>query len=256
MVAVALGLVYAGTMPFALLVLGVALVMSWEWGRLIRGVESDAAFGVHMMAVAIAVALGAVGSPVLALMVLIAGALAVFPLAIGHKARLSAAGVMYAGLPAVALLWLRHDASLGFAAVVFLFLVVWSTDTMAFVFGRMVGGAKLWPAVSPNKTWAGFIGGIASSAALSALYAQLIPGASGMRLAWIGLLLAIVAQGGDLAESALKRGFGVKDASHLIPGHGGVMDRMDGFVAVAISAALLAIAVNAKAPAAALLLGG
>ena len=125
----------------------------------------------------------------------------------------------------------------------------------AFVAGRSIGGPKLWPAISPNKTWAGFIGGVGSSAALSALFAQLIPGATSLKLGAIGLALGIVAQAGDLAESALKRRFNVKDAGRLIPGHGGLMDRLDGFVAVAIAAALLALLWNAKAPATALLLG-
>lgn len=256
MITIALGLLYAGTLPFAFLVLAVALVMSWEWGHLVRGASSDAAFGVHGMAVGVAVALAATGFPVLAVAVLFSGAIAVVPLSSGRRARLSATGVLYVGLPAVALLWFRHDPRFGFAAIVFLFLVVWSTDTMAYVFGRAIGGPKLWPSISPNKTWAGFIGGIAASAVMGGLFALFVPDASSWKLAGLGLLLGVIAQGGDLAESSLKRGFGVKDASRLIPGHGGVMDRMDSFVAVAIAAAIIAIAVNARAPAVALLVGG
>ena len=256
MITIALGLLYAGTLPFAGLVLAVALVMSWEWGHLVRGASSDAGFGVHALATGIAVALAATGFPVLAVAVLFSGAVAIIPLSIGSRARLSATGVLYVGLPAVAMLWFRHDPLHGFAAVVYLFLVVWSADTMAYVVGRVIGGPKLWPSISPNKTWAGFIGGIAASAGMSALFALFVPDASSWKLAVMGLMLGVIAQGGDLAESSLKRGFGVKDASRLIPGHGGVMDRMDSFVAVAIVAAIIAIAVNAKAPASALLVGG
>jgi phosphatidate cytidylyltransferase len=256
MVAVALVLVYAGGVAFGLLVLGVALLMSWEWGHLVRKTSADRGFIVHAAAVAIAIGLATAGHPVLALCALAAGAAAVVPVTMGQRARLSAAGVLYVGLASVAILWLRSDAGYGFAAVLFLFLIVWTTDIMAFAVGRALGGAKLWPSISPNKTWAGFAGGIGSSAVLAAIYALFVPGASVFKLGAIGLVLGIVSQGGDLAESALKRKFGVKDASHLIPGHGGVMDRMDGIVAVAVAAAVMALLWKAHAPAAALLLAG
>jgi phosphatidate cytidylyltransferase len=153
------------------------------------------------------------------------------------------------------MLWLRSDLQYGFAVVVFLLLVVWATDTLAFVFGRSIGGPKLWPSVSPNKTWAGFIGGVSSSAFVGAVFAFTVPGASSWKLAVIALVLGMIAQAGDLAESALKRHFNVKDAGALIPGHGGLMDRLDGFVAVAVVAALYALLVNPKAPATAVFLG-
>ena len=255
MVLVALALVYAGILPFAVLVLAVGLLMSWEWGQLVRGASADVGLGVHAAAVAVAIGLTAAGYPALAFAALIAGSVAVIALISVDRAVLSAAGVLYVGLPAVAMVWLRENDPHGFAAVIFLFLVVWTTDTMAFAVGRAVGGPKLWPSISPNKTWSGFLGGIASSAVLSALFAQLVPGATSLRLGLTGLCLGIIAQGGDLAESALKRAFGVKDASHLIPGHGGVMDRMDGVVAVAVAAALLALLVDASAPASVLLIG-
>ena len=256
MVLVALALVYAGVVPFAFLVLAIGLAMSWEWGHVVRSTSADLGFTVHAVAIAVAIALAAAGQPVLAVSALFAGAAAVMPFTLGDRSAMSAAGVFYVGLASVAMVWLRHDVSYGFAAIVFIFLIVWTTDTMAFAFGRSIGGAKLWPAVSPNKTWAGFLGGIASSAIVSALYAGIVPGASSWRLGLIGLVLGIVAQGGDLAESALKRRFGVKDASAIIPGHGGVMDRMDGIVTVALAVAMMALFWNANAPAAALLIGG
>jgi phosphatidate cytidylyltransferase len=196
------------------------------------------------------------GQPVFALIALLAGTVLVWLLTLGKRPLLSALGVPYVGLAAIALIYLRLDGVFGFGAVIFLLLVVVTTDTMAFVFGRSIGGAKLWPAVSPNKTWAGFLGGVGSSALVSAAFAPAIAGASSVRLGVIGLLLAIIAQGGDLGESALKRFLGVKDASSIIPGHGGVMDRMDGIVTVAIAAAIYALFLNATAPATALLIGG
>jgi phosphatidate cytidylyltransferase len=250
------GLAYAGLFPFLLLVLVVGGVLSLEWSKLVRGEAGDLAAGLHLVAVAAAAILAVVGYPALALAVVAAAAVAIMPVTASHHPVLSATGVLYAGLPTVALIWLRSDVQYGFAAIVFLFLIVWSTDTMAFIAGRLIGGPKLWPAVSPNKTWAGFIGGVGSSAALCAAFAQFLPGSSALKLSVIGLFLGVVAQGGDLAESALKRRFNVKDAGQLIPGHGGFMDRLDGFVVVAVAAAVLALVWNARAPATALLLGG
>jgi phosphatidate cytidylyltransferase len=119
---------------------------------------------------------------------------------------------------------------------------------MAYVCGRLIGGAKLWPRVSPNKTWAGLIGGLAAGVATASLF-HVLTDSSPWALGVIGGLLALVAQAGDLAESALKRVFGVKDASHLIPGHGGFMDRADGVVAAAIVTGLIALFLDPEQPA-------
>ena len=254
MAAVSLGLVYAGTTPFAVLVLAGSLMISWEWCNIVRGATADVGILVHVGAVAVAVMLTAGGYPALGLCALLIGAACVVPV-VGSRSILSAIGVFYAGLPSIALLWLRCDENHGFLAIVFLFLIVWSTDTMAYVSGRSLGGPKLWPSVSPNKTWSGFIGGVGSSAILSAVFALLVPGASPLKLGLIGLTFGIISQAGDLAESALKRHFNVKVASQFIPGHGGLMDRLDGLVAVAVAAALLALILNARAPATALLIG-
>ena len=256
MALLALTLVYAGPVPTALMVLVAALVMCWEWGHLVRGLSADLAFGVHAVSVAIAIGLMTGAQSVFALVALFAGTLLVMVLTFKNRPLLSALGVPYVGLAAIALIFLRLDGGYGFAAVIFLIMIVATTDTMAFVFGRSIGGAKLWPSISPNKTWAGFLGGVSSSALVSAAFASLLPGASSLRLGIFGLLLGIIAQGGDLAESALKRFLGVKDASSIIPGHGGVMDRMDGVVTVAVAAGIYALCMNATAPAAALLIGG
>ncbi len=146
----------------------------------------------------------------------------------------SAAGIVYAAMLAAAPIILRSDSALGFLAIVFLFAVVWTTDIAAYFGGRLIGGAKLWPAVSPNKTWSGAIVGTlaAIGAAIAvAVYGDISVGAAAV----LAAVLSIAAQGGDLFESHLKRRFGVKDASHVIPGHGGVMDRIDGFIVAAMS---------------------
>jgi phosphatidate cytidylyltransferase len=248
-------LAYAGPLPFAFLILGCALVISWEWGRLVRGATFDLGFFVHAIAVTMAIVLAAAGYAALAFAVLVIAAIMLVPLYIGRGARLSALGVFYVGLPAVALLWLRSDEPYGFTVVLFIFAVVWSSDTAAYAAGRTIGGPKLWPRVSPNKTWAGLSGALCAGGIAAAAFAVLEPEAGAVRLILLGVALALVAQAGDLAESALKRLFGLKDASELIPGHGGFMDRMDSIVAAAVAAALLALAIDPHAPARALLFG-
>ena len=253
--ALALGLTYAGPVTFALLVMAVAVVMCWEWGRVIRGERLDAAFAVHAGTVAAGALLAAMGFAALGLVLVLIGAILVLLIQFSEKGRLSALGVPYVGVPSIALLWIRSDEPYGFAAVLFILLVVCTTDTFAYFGGRSIGGARLWPRVSPNKTWAGFISGIAAGMIAGALFAFFLEEASHVGLALTALLLALVSQAGDLAESALKRGFGVKDASTLIPGHGGVLDRMDGVVFAAAAAALLSLYADWHAPARALLFG-
>lgn len=150
------------------------------------------------------------------------------------------AGLCYAALPSLAAIALRADSRHGFAAIVFVLVIVWASDTFGYVFGRLIGGAKLWPRISPKKTWAGAIGGLIGSALGGAAFG--IAGYSALALASLGALLAIAAQAGDLLESAIKRRFGVKDSGNLIPGHGGLMDRLDAFVAAVVLAALIGLA--------------
>lgn len=249
----AIGLTYWGLLPFAVLVMAVALILCWEWASVVRGRWQDPTFLVHVLAVAAAVVLGALNMAGLALVVLAIGALAIVGLEFGNRSRLSAAGVLYAGLPAVGLLWFRGDDPHGFAAVMFLFLAIWSTDIGAYIAGRAIGGPKLWPAVSPKKTWSGLIGGVLSGGLAGMLCAIYLADAPAGTTALTAILLALISQGGDMAESALKRRFDIKDSSALIPGHGGFMDRVDGLIAAVVAAALFAIAVNAAAPATALL---
>jgi phosphatidate cytidylyltransferase len=136
---------------------------------------------------------------------------------------------------------LRRDPQWGLIALLFLFANVWATDIFAYFCGRAVGGPLLWPRVSPKKTWAGAVGGLAGGVAASVAVAY----ASGVgKLGIVGVMacvLSVLAQAGDLFESSVKRHFGAKDASHLIPGHGGLMDRLDGFIVAALAALLIGI---------------
>ncbi|HKD58351.1 MAG TPA: phosphatidate cytidylyltransferase [Hyphomicrobiaceae bacterium] len=253
--AVAGACILAGPLSFAVLVVVVTLVLSWEWGRLVHGREADLVIAVHVGAAGVAAVLAAAGFVGLGLLTLAIGAILALLLSLGANSLFSGFGVFYAGLPAVALIWLRSDADLGLSAVMFLILIVVVSDTAGFLAGRLLGGPKLWPRVSPNKTWAGVIGALAASSIAGALFSLAVAHGSAMRLATAGALLSLVAQAGDLLESAIKRRFGAKDASSLIPGHGGVMDRVDGIVATATAVGLASFVIDVHSPARALLLG-
>ena len=146
-------------------------------------------------------------------------------------------GIGYSLAASIASSAVRRDPVLGFAALMFVLLVVWATDIGGYFAGRLIGGPKLWARVSPKKTWAGSIGGFAASLGVAAGFAADGVGRT-VSLLLLAAVLSIVAQLGDLFESAVKRRFGVKDSSHLIPGHGGLMDRLDGFVAAIVLAAI------------------
>ncbi len=250
-----LALISAGPKPFGLLVLVVALLMSWEWARIVRGRRLDISFLIHAIAACAGTVLAAVNHPLIGVLALLVGAITLLPLNIGKEARLSAFGVLYVGLPAIILIWLRASEPYGFIAVLYLLTIVCVADTAAFLAGRTIGGFKLWPSISPNKTWSGAVAAVAAGGAAGALLAVLSCGTNWVYALPVALALGLVSQLGDLAESALKRGFNVKDASDLIPGHGGFMDRMDGIVAVAMAAGLLAILINPSKPSQALMLG-
>jgi phosphatidate cytidylyltransferase len=144
------------------------------------------------------------------------------------------AGIGYAGIMLLAPLLLRADNTYGFLALILLFAIVWTTDILGYFAGRAIGGPKLLPAISPKKTWSGAIAGTLGAMIVAVLVANYFGAFNTTAIALIALLLSIMAQLGDLLESWVKRQFGAKDASHLIPGHGGVMDRLDGFWAAAL----------------------
>ncbi|HET6389477.1 phosphatidate cytidylyltransferase [Hyphomicrobium sp.] len=253
---VALAMLYWSPAAFIVLTFLVAVAMTWEWGHIVRDEMPDPAFVAHAAVVLIATVLVLNDMPGWGVAAAIAGAAAVAALSANSgRAQLSAAGVLYTALPVVALGWLRSDEPLGFLATLYVVLAVAVTDIAAYFSGRTIGGPKLWPAVSPNKTWSGLIGGVTAAALAGLLFALFTGSGSPGWLASLGLAIGLVAQCGDLAESALKRHFGLKDSGGLIPGHGGFMDRMDGLVTASILAALVAFSIDAFAPARALLYG-
>ena len=227
-----------------------ALAMVWEWTGMCtagRGPQRGAVFGmapaglVSMLAVAVAVAAAAADRYQLALLLIVAGA-GVLTLMSMHsldsRSRWHGVGTLYIGLPSIAVIWLRHQPGAGLATMVWILALTIAADTGAYAAGRTIGGPKLAPRISPNKTWAGLLGGIAAAAVVGWVAALWLGAASVLPLVLASALLAIVEQVGDLVESGFKRYFGVKDSSHLIPGHGGVLDRVDGLLAVALAVAL------------------
>ncbi len=250
LVPVTLAAAYLGGWVFEVLCVLGALGILWEWGRLIGAVELLVTVpgGVAVAAAFIFTGLGyaAEAAAVVALGAVVAGSAAGLwggPAGRGTVVRgmWAAAGVIYAGAAFFGPALIRSDAELGFAAFLFVALTVWATDTFAFAVGRAVGGPLLWPRVSPNKTWSGAFGGLFGGVAGGTLVAY-ADGLSRLAVAGvIALVLSALAQAGDLLESAIKRHFGAKDTSQLIPGHGGLMDRLDGFLVAAAAALLIGI---------------
>jgi phosphatidate cytidylyltransferase len=247
MMPVALGLVILGDWPFACLVGLAVVLMALEWRQLTEarfGEDGGVLAGASVAGLGLAVVvLAASGRPSEALLVLLAGALAAGLIAwrLGASPLWIGLGAAYLALPALALIWLRGLPQLGLQIVVWLLVVVWTTDILAYLVGRKVGGPRLAPRISPGKTWSGLCGGVLAAALAGAVTAWAIGSERLLHAASLGGLLAVVSQIGDLIESALKRRAGVKDSGTLIPGHGGVLDRLDGLILAAPVLALLGL---------------
>lgn len=232
LVALALGTAVLGGVAFALFWLLAAVAIVWEWQRLIGPGDllgRVLAGGLSLLGATLLAAAGLTAWAVPAVAIGMAGAALAGPARRG----MAAAGVLYAGALPLAVVGLRASEA-GLAALFWLFAVVWGTDVMAYFGGRLIGGPKLWPRLSPSKTWSGFLVGVTSGGALGLAVAP--AGTRPVALFLVGVAAGVVAQAGDFLESGLKRRYGVKDASRLIPGHGGVMDRLDGFITASVFA--------------------
>jgi phosphatidate cytidylyltransferase len=233
---VAIAIAYAGGFLWTLLVTLAAIGLYVEWLMVIGAGRRPRVTAAGALALAAAGACLGAGRLDAALPVLAIGLLVVA--AISPEQRWwTIAGFCYAVVAEVASVLLRQDPEEGFVALMFVLLVVWATDIGGYFAGRGIGGPKLWPRVSPKKTWAGAVGGFVGSLVVAAGFAAFGLGLVALLLV-LGAVLSVVSQFGDLFESAVKRRFGVKDSSHLIPGHGGLMDRLDGFVAAVAVAAI------------------
>lgn len=233
-----------------------AMLMAWEWSHLCNRGEGNGRALLLVLVTLCVVAASAAGSFGVALAVGGIGTVVAFlyvrwrdrgaaplrdaqaPLRDAQAPAWTSAGIAWIGVPCASFLWLRGLGEDGLVIALWIVLVVWATDIGAYVAGRSIGGPKLAPAISPGKTWAGLAGGVAAAAAVG--YGVSIW--EGVPSIWANIgksaVLAVVAQAGDLAESYVKRRFGAKDAGSLIPGHGGMLDRLDGFLAAAAAAAL------------------
>lgn len=237
----ALLLTFAGLWPFTLMIGSGGIILAWEWGRLVRGAAFDAAFWIHAVVVVAACVLVATAEIWFAFFALLLGAGGCAVLTSTPDRRLwSALGVLYVGLPALLLVLFRSDATYGLTVILFLFLLVWTADTAAYFSGRTLRGPKLAPKISPGKTWSGFFGGLVVPTLLAYGFALWLGGTSAVALALTGAALVIACQIGDLAESAIKRTYRVKNAGDLLPGHGGLLDRVDGLIGATLAAGCIA----------------
>jgi phosphatidate cytidylyltransferase len=229
-----------------------ALVMLGEWHSIMGGAAFDLQGRVRAAAMLVALLVAGFGHGIIAAIVIVVLTTLIALLAAWNAGlpRWSAVGVAYIGLPCIALLWLRRnpDPEFGLRVIFWLFSVVWATDIGAYFVGKLVGGPKLAPHISPNKTWSGLLGGLTAASVVGIVAAALGGGMPTLAVAVASAGLALVSQGGDLLESALKRRFGVKDAGQIIPGHGGALDRLDGMLFAAPAAVLLVAVIDRVQP--------
>jgi phosphatidate cytidylyltransferase len=241
--ALALGATWAGGFAFQLLSVAIGLLVYYEWSTITKLAEQDFqgnAVGWLSQAVIAAFVLldyMSYSLPVLAA----AFVLSALWVLIKKTSWWLPAGVAYAGLTSISLAAIRGADYLGLIAMLFVFAVVWGTDIFAYFVGRAVGGPKLAPAISPGKTWSGAIGGAVCGVVAGVAVFMAHFSLDDARIPIVALLLSVASQVGDLFESYVKRRFGVKDSSQLIPGHGGVMDRVDGLIFAAVAALLLVL---------------
>jgi len=255
-------LTYIGGWPFLALCFLGALGILYEWTLLVARRPAPGILILGIITLVAAALLAGAAMPNAALVAIAIGAAAAALSSakasdgawVFRAAGWAAGGVVYAGAALLGPALLRRDLDWGLTALLLLFATVWSTDIFAFCCGRLVGGPLLWPRVSPKKTWSGAIGGLAGgvAAGLGVAYTVGI-GKLGI-IAAMALLLSVLAQAGDLLESAIKRRFGAKDSGAFIPGHGGLMDRLDGFLVAALFALVIgALRHGTDAPATGLL---
>lgn len=248
MAPVALACIWVGAGLWVVAIAALALGLAWEWVHLCHQRARDLpglAVPLALLAAGVAVLAGPAAA---AFAVLALGCAATWAVArrgmASRPALWLAAGVVYVGLAGIALILLRRDGDAGRANVLFLILVVWASDTGAYLAGRLLRGPRLAPAISPGKTWSGAAGGVAVAMAAGVAVAWLSATGWSARAALVAAGLSVAAQSGDLLESWLKRRFGVKDSGRLIPGHGGLLDRLDGVLAAAPAACMWALALG------------
>jgi phosphatidate cytidylyltransferase len=235
----AIGAAYAGGWYWIALVTLGAIGLFVEWLAVTYTARNVPVSAAGVVALVLSAPFLAIGNVNAALVVLALGLVAVSFRAAEPRIW-AAAGFLYAAAAQAASILVRLDQAKGLSALILVLLVVWATDIGGYFAGRAIGGPKLWPRVSPKKTWAGAIGGFVASLLVAIGFSASDLGKT-LPLVILAAMLSVAAQLGDLFESAIKRRFGVKDSGHIIPGHGGVMDRLDGFVAAIVLAAIFGV---------------
>nr|WP_281376651.1 phosphatidate cytidylyltransferase [Rubricella aquisinus] len=226
----------------ALLAVGAGL-MVWEFREMVLG-EGAGTSVLGLLSIA-AAAGSVIATEALEMrfgIILVAIVAVILTLGEGRRGRMAVFGFLYISVAMMCIDGLRADEKYGFVAVIWLIIIVIGADVGGYFAGRMFGGPKLWLRVSPKKTWSGFFGGILLAVLLGLIFSALTPGTFAVKVALMSALIAVVSVGGDLIESACKRYYGIKDSSNLLPGHGGVLDRLDGLMAAAIVAGLITFA--------------
>ncbi|MEM1380291.1 MAG: CDP-archaeol synthase [Pseudomonadota bacterium] len=243
LIPLALGSVAAGGRLYAALIAAMTIFLLFEWTRMVDGAEMRRGFYVLSATAAVASYLAAGGLPLWGLgAALMGGAIAtVLEWPKPSPPSWPAVGALYIIVPAVAALWLRRDAPEGGFLTLLLFISVWAADSAAYLSGKSFGGPKLVPRISPNKTWAGAIGGVLGAGLAAGALALLVkPHEAGGSLL-LGFVLGAAAVVGDIIESSIKRRYGVKDSGGAFPGHGGVLDRLDGFLFAVFALAVIVL---------------
>lgn len=254
MIVLAIGALIWGGKPFALFWLAAGLAVHWEWQRMAGTDRNRLVFAGGSLALVLAAAFASQSGPDIGMAIIFVASAGLAWLAGPSKRLWASCGLIYAGALVGSVYALRdldnplQSAGLhsfGLTAIAWLFAVVWGTDIMAYFGGRLIGGPKLWPRVSPSKTWSGTLTGVICGGLLGLLLVKWLPPSAEPVAKWpiliLGIVTAIISQAGDFLESSIKRHFGVKDSSNLIPGHGGFMDRLDGFITAAAFAALVCL---------------
>ncbi len=241
--AVALAALLAGGAWFTMLIAVLSALMAYEWRKISLKEDERAVAGFQILAVAGAAVMAHFGdlNSATFFLLAVAGAGAMADALLRRTAGWGLVGALYIGFAAICLIGLRGDTVEGRYVIYWVVMAVIATDVGAYFSGRIIGGPKLWRRVSPNKTWAGLVGAMGFSAICSAVFSMLVLGHIELFLSLLAALTAVVAQSGDLIESAYKRHFGVKDAGAILPGHGGVLDRLDGMLSATIFVAIITL---------------
>jgi len=243
LIPLALGSIWAGGRLYSAVIAAMTIFLLFEWTRMVDGAELRRGFYVLSATAAAASFVTSSGHADWALLIAMAGGIVATVIEWPKPSPPSwpAVGALYIIVPAIAALWLRLDAPEGGFVTLLLFVAVWAADSAAYLVGKAVGGPKLIPQISPQKTWSGAVGAVVSAGLASAALAAILrPHEAGGALL-LGFVIGMAAVAGDVLESMFKRRYGLKDTGGVFPGHGGVLDRLDGFLIAALALAAIVL---------------